>query len=305
MLDPVSASGDAIRDLFIIVTSIGAVVLATVAGLVTFLGLRYRGRPGAPDPAPTFGNRRLEAVWFVVPLVIVFALFGLSLAVARQAEPSTGRHDPDLIVIGHQWWWEVIYPGSGVVTANEIHIPAGTRLLMQLESCDVIHDFWVPAIGPKRDAIPGHPTQLWIEANTTGTYLGACAEFCGTQHAWMRLRVIAQSRDEFDAWLGDQATPLASPVDAEPARGQQIFTSRTCANCHAVEGTARRPDVGPNLAHLGGRETLAAGAIENTPGNLFRWLKDPQAIKAGSLMPDLKLTDEEVTALIAYLEGRP
>jgi cytochrome c oxidase subunit 2 len=304
MLDPVSTSGEAIRDLLIIVTVIGAIVLAIVAGMVTFFGLRYRGRRGAADPPPTFGNSRLEAVWFVIPLVIVVALFGLSLNVARDVEPSTSGREPDLIVIGHQWWWEVIYPNGGVVSANEIHIPTGTRLLMQLESIDVIHDFWVPEIGPKRDAIPGHPNKLWIEANEAGTYLGACAEFCGTQHAWMRLRVIAQPQEEFDAWLRDQAQPISQPATADAMQGQQIFAGRTCASCHAVEGTARSPDVGPNLAHLGDRETLGAGVIENTRENLSRWLTNPHEIKPGSLMPNLNLTDDEVAALVAYLEGQ-
>jgi cytochrome c oxidase subunit 2 len=305
MLDPVSTSGEAIRDLLIIVTVIGAIVLAIVAGMVTFFGLRYRGRRGEADPPPTFGNSRLEAVWFVIPLVIVVALFGLSLNVAGEADPSTSDREPDLIVIGHQWWWEVIYPDSGVVSANEIHIPTGTRLLMQLESIDVIHDFWVPEIGPKRDAIPGHPNRLWIEASEPGTYLGACAEFCGTQHAWMRLRVIAQPQAEFDAWLGAQSAPIDQPASADAMRGQQVFTGRTCASCHAVEGTARTPDVGPNLAHLGDRETLGAGVIDNTRENLTRWLDNPQAIKPGSLMPDLNLTPDEVAALVAYLEGQP
>ena len=307
MLDPVSNSGEAIRDLLIIVTVIGAIVLALVAGMVVFFGIRYRGRRGAADPPPTFGNSRIETIWFVIPLVIVFALFGLSLNIAGRAEPeSTSGREPDLIVIGHQWWWEVIYPGTVVVSANEIHVPTGTRLLMQLESIDVIHDFWVPEIGPKRDAIPGYPTRLWVEANTPGTFLGACAEFCGTQHAWMRLRVIAQPQEEFDAWLQQQATPIGQPASAEAMRGQQIFSSRTCASCHAVQGTARKPDVGPNLAHTGDRKTLGAGVIENTPENLTRWLKNPQAIKPGSLMPDLKLTEDEVAALVAYLlEGQP
>lgn len=305
MLDPVSSSGEAIRDLLIIVTAIGAVVLAIVAGMVTFFALRYRGRRGAADPPPIFGNSRIETVWFVVPIVIVLALFGLSLAVAREADPSTSGHEPDLIVIGHQWWWEVIYPESGAVSANEIHIPTGTRLLLRLESVDVIHSFWVPEVGHKRDVIPGQPNTLWIEADEPGTYLGVCAEFCGTQHAWMRLRVIAQPPAEFDAWLRDQAQPIAQPATAEARQGQQIFAGRTCASCHAVSGTGRAPDVGPNLAHLGDRETLGAGVIENTRENLSRWLANPNSIKPGSLMPNLNLTDEEVAALVAYLEGRP
>lgn len=305
MLNPVSSSGDQIRDLFVIVTIIGAVVLLLVGGAITVFAIRYRGRPDTPDPRPGFGDRRVEVVWVTIPLLIVFVLFGLALRVARAVDPSTSGQAPDLIVIGHQWWWEVIYPSSGVVTANEIHIPTGTRLLMQLESIDVIHDFWVPELGRKMDAVPGKPNRLWIEAEQPGTYLGACAEYCGTQHAWMRLRVIAQPQAEFDAWLQRQRPAIAQPTSAPAMQGAQIFRTRTCANCHAVEGTARKPNVGPNLAHLADRETIGAGVITNTRENLFRWLKNPQEIKPGSLMPNLNLSDDEVAALVAYLEGQP
>lgn len=305
MLDPVSSSGDSIRDLFIIVTVIGAVVLLIVGGLVTFFALRYRGRPGAADPPPSFGNTRVEITWVIVPLIIVLTLFGLALRSARVVTPSTSGRDPDLIVIGHQWWWEVIYPETGVVSANEIHIPTGARVLLQIESADVIHDFWVPEVGRKIDAIPGHPNRIWIGADQPGTYLGACSEFCGLQHAWMRLRVIAQPQQEFDAWQQQQRGPIAAPAGTAASSGAELFRTRTCASCHAVEGTARRPDVAPNLAHLRDRETLGAGVIQNTPENLARWLQDPQAIKPGSLMPNLNLTDEQVASLVAYLEGQP
>jgi len=304
MLDPVSSSGEQIRDLLIIVTVIGAVVLLLVAGAITVFAVRYRGRADGPEPPPIFGNSLLEGAWFVVPIVIVIVLFGLSVAVARDVETPSTDDSPDLIIIAHQWWWEVQYPKAGVVTANEIHIPAGTRQLVQLESIDVIHDFWVPAVGRKIDAIPGHPNRLWISADEPGTYLGACAEFCGMQHAWMRLRVIAQPQDEFNAWLLQQGQTIPTTT-ALATRGSQLFQERTCAACHAVDGRSSSPNVGPDLANLAARETLGAGVIENTPENLARWLKDPQTIKPGSLMPDLNLTDDEIAALVAYLEGSP
>ncbi len=305
VLDPLSGRAGAIDDLFWIVTIIGAIVLLLVAGLLTYFAIRYRARPGAPEPAPIFGSRRIEIAWIVIPLAIVLVLFGLSLSAARTVDrPADGRQ-PDLVIIGHQWWWEVIYSHSGAVTANEIHIPAGEPLLVQLESIDVIHDFWVPQLGRKLDAIPGQPNRLWIQADRPGTYLGTCAEYCGAQHAWMRLRVVAHNQSDFDAWLAQQSQPIARPTSAQATEGEQVFQERTCASCHAVAGTASKPNVGPNLAQLATRETIAAGVLANTPENLARWLKDPAAIKPESLMPDLNLTEQEIQALVAYLEGQP
>lgn len=300
VFEPVSEFAQSINDLFAIVLLIAACVLLVVAGLLIYFGRRYRAEPGAPDPEPSYGNRRIEMVSLGIPLLIVIVLFILSLTTARAADPPKNGREPDLVVIGHQWWWEVIYPQSGVVTANEIHIPTSKPLLIRLESVDVIHDFWVPQLGRKMDAVPGHPNATWIAADKPGTYLGACAEFCGVQHAWMRLRVIAQPQVEFDAWLQGQAGAITQPATDEAKKGALIFNERTCANCHALDGKALRPNVGPNLAHLDTRETLGAGVIDNTPQNLASWLQDAQAIKPGCLMPNLKLSSDEVQALVAY-----
>lgn len=303
VLEPVSEFAQSISTLFAIVLLIASGVLLTVVGLIVYFSRRYRAAPGAPDPEPSFGNRRVEMISLGVPLIIVLALFVLSITTARAADPPKNGREPDVIVIGHQWWWEVIYTQAGVVTANEIHIPAGQALLVRLESADVIHNFWAPQLGRKMDAVPGQPNATWIAADKPGTYEGACAEFCGMQHAWMRLRVIAQPQAEFDAWLQAQAGPIAPAASAEAERGAELFNARTCANCHAVDGKAIAPNIGPNLAHLNTRETLGAGVIANTPADLADWLRDPQAIKPGSLMPNLKLSDDEVAALVAYLDG--
>ncbi len=302
--NPYSPLGEPIYNLFMIVTVIGAIVLIGVSGALLFFAIRYRDRPGAPPAAQSFGNRKLEIIWIVVPLVIVLSLFGMSISTAREIEPPTNGRDPDLRIIGHQWWWEVVYPQSGVVTANEIHIPVGQRLLVQLESVDVIHSFWVPNLGRKKDAVPGHPNRLWLAANTPGTFEGACAEYCGVQHAWMRINVIAQPQAEFDTWLQAQAAPNTRQPTAQAQQGGQMFAHRTCANCHAVGGTAATPNIGPNLHRLADRQTLGAGVIANTPDDLAAWLRDPQAIKPASLMPNLKLSDDEIAALIAYLEAQ-
>ena len=210
--------------------------------------------------------------------------------------------DPDLVVIGHQWWWEARYPKSGVVTANEIHIPAGRRLLVRLESADVIHDFWVPRLARKMDMVPGHPNHIWLEADKPGAYAGACAEYCGAQHAWMRFQWSPKRL--LSSRLGRQSNSSRQPSPARlPRRGARRFSSRRPAPaCHDIKGTPARARVGPDLTHLAERRNLAAGLLENTSTNLAKWLKNPQALKSGCHMPNLRLTEEQVADLASYLE---
>jgi cytochrome c oxidase subunit 2 len=296
MFDSISHQAQAISNLFILTLLIATVILLLVTGLVLYASFRYRSRPGDGEPRQVFGHRNLEIAWTAAPAVLLAVLAVLTLYTMRLADPAVGASaQPDVVITGHQWWWEVRYPQSGVVTANEIHLPTGQKMLAEIDSADVIHSFWVPQLGRKMDAIPGHPNHLWLEADTSGTYLGTCAEYCGTQHAWMRIRVIVQSPAEFDAWLQEQ---LQAPVisEGEARQGQKIFTQKTCIVCHSR-------GIGPDLTHVGSRETLAAGVLENTPANMARWLKNPQAIKPGSYMPNFNLTDAEVKAITAYLEA--
>ena len=303
--EPASSLGISINNLFIIELVIGTLIQLGVTAAVIYFGVRYRARRGGgSDPASSHGPRWIEITWIAVPLVIVIGLFGLSLNAAAASDPPTNGN-PDIIVTGHQWWWEAVYPQTGAVTANEIHIPTGKQVLIELHSADVIHDFWVPNLGRKMDAVPGQANRIWIAADNPGVYLGACAEYCGAQHAWMRLRVVAQSQADFATWQQQQAQPITQSTQAAAQKGAQLFTGRTCANCHAVGGSDKAPNVGPNLAHLGDRQTLGAGIIDNTPENLAKWLKDPQGIKPESLVPNLYLTDDEVQALVAYLEAKP
>jgi cytochrome c oxidase subunit 2 len=210
--------------------------------------------------------------------------------------PPFGDREPDLKIIGHQWWWEIHYPKSGVLTANEVHIPIGVKLLVQLESIDVIHDFWVPELAPKIDLVPGHTNHIWLSASRVGIYLGACAEFCGVQHANMRIRVLAESQSDFDNWQRSQLKAPSAPATAETALGAKLFYEKACANCHLT-------GVGPDLTHLSSRQTLAAGVLMNTTENLANWLKNPEKFKPGSYMPNMKMSDAEVSALVAYLEN--
>jgi cytochrome c oxidase subunit II len=294
----------AIADLFTQTLGVCAVIFVVVAGLIALCIVRFRARPGDAEPRQIEGHKKLEIVWTLVPCVIVVGLFALtSHAMALSDAPPD--HDPDLIVVGHQWWWEARYP-NGAVTANEIHVPVGKDLVVRLESADVVHDFWAPALGRKIDATPGHPVFLRIQADAPGVYHGACAEYCGTQHAWMRFEVIASPRAEFDAWLAHHAAAASAPEGESSSRGAKVFAERTCIQCHAVRGAtpgARAVRVAPDLTHFASRAWLGAGILTNSPANLVRWLKDPQSIKPGSHMPSLRLTDDETQDLSSYLEG--
>jgi cytochrome c oxidase subunit 2 len=302
-LNPATAQSAAISHLFVIVLVISALILAVVVGLVVYIVLRYRQRGDGREPAQTSGNLALEVTWTAIPVAILVIIFFFTVTTMREVYPPAGRQTPDLVIVAHQWWWEIHYPKSGVVTANEVHIPTGEHLLALVESADVVHDFWVPRLARKIDAIPKHPNHLWLQVDVPGTYLGSCNEYCGVGHAQMRLRVIAEPEQKFRAWEKAQLTPPSPAVSAEAEQGQLIFQRRTCAACHRVAGTAATGTVGPDLSHLASRETLAAGAAPNTRAELTKWLSDPNSIKPGSHMPNLQLSQTEVGDLVAYLEG--
>ncbi len=288
---------------------VGAVAVSVlVAGLLTASLLRSRRQPEAGAPRQTFGNRNLEIGWTAIPALVIAVIFVFTLmAMRRGPTPGTGLPDgqqPDIEVIGHQWWWEIRYPQhGGMITANEVHLPVGRRMLVQLNSADVQHDFWVPQLGQKMDMYPNKTNYIWLEAREPGTYLGACAEFCGTQHAWMRIRAVAQPPAEFDAWIAEQrdSAPLAG--DGAAARGQAHFARYACGNCHAIAGAPFNGQAAPALTNFAARQTIAAGVLENTPENLARYLRDPHEVKPGNHMPNFRLSEAEVQDLVAYLEG--
>jgi cytochrome c oxidase subunit II len=292
----------AISRLFIGTLIFLAVILALVSFLVIFAIIRYRDRPDAPEARQNFGSRGLELIWTVGPILSLTILSVFMVVVMHDSDPPKLDRDPDLRIIAHQWWWEVHYVKSGVIASNEIHIPIGSPLLVELLSADVIHDFWVPELARKMDVVPGRQNAIWLEASRPGTYLGACAEFCGAEHAWMRIRVIAQTPEQFTQWLEAQQTAPPAPSSPDVMAGAQLFADRTCASCHTVSGTAAAANIGPDLTHVASRQTLAAGAVENTPANLAAWLHDPDDFKPGSHMPNLHLSPKDLTALVAYLE---
>lgn len=303
VLTPGTRQASDILSSFYIMIGVAVFIFAIVAGLVLYASFRFRRRQSGHEPEQFRENVGLEILWISIPMIIVIGLFVVAVRVMSVVNPPALGHQPNLMIVAHQWWWELRYPQSGVTTANEIHLPVGKLQLLKLESQDVIHSFWVPSLGQKIDIIPGHPNYLWLTVERAGTYLGACSVFCGLAHAGMRIRVIAQSAEDFNAWSsGQQQT--ASPPSTDPAmKGAGIFIQKNCINCHPISGLITTGHVAPDLTHVASRETLASGVLSNTAANLSAWLKDPQAVKHGCNMPDLGLSDDEVKYLTAYLGG--
>jgi cytochrome c oxidase subunit II len=283
----------------------GIVFLGAVAMLI--LGWLRRGSPGLPF----FGESERANVGLVVafgigiPLVILVALFIVSdLYVLRRTDaPAKGSTSLSVTVIGHQWFWEVRYPGTGVVTANEIHIPATTPVAVIARTADVIHSFWVPELNRKIDMIPGQSNRIELYGEHAGVYRGQCAEFCGLQHAHMAFRVDVEPKAAFERWLAAEERPAQPAVGVEAQRGEAAFMQNACASCHTIAGTPAQGTIGPNLTHLASRQTLAALTLENNRRELGRWIREPQSIKPGARMPGLQLGNSTFRAIAAYLAG--
>jgi len=299
--NPASPQAEAISHLFTVTLVVCGIIFAIVVGLISYGLMRFRWREGERDPSQVAGNRKVEIVWTVIPFLIVVLLFVMTARTMSFSDPPPAPQS-DLIVIGHQWWWEVRYPESGVVTANEIHIPVGKAICVELQSADVLHEFWVPELARKMTTVPGHPNHIWLQADKPGTFLGVCSEFCGTQHAWMRFVVIAEDAVKFEAWQQAQLAPAPVPPGGAAAKGLALFQQMTCASCHAIGGTGSTARVAPDLTHFASRSQFGAGVAENTAGNLRRWLTNPQAVKPGALMPNFKLNDEQLSDLVGYFE---
>jgi cytochrome c oxidase subunit 2 len=287
------------------------VTTAVMWGLLAWASVRRKGSLKEHEPIDIGGGQGWIA-WggLAVPLVVIFFIFVLGLKLLA----SFPIHDPmnqmalkpDILVTGHQWWWEVQYldgpPSDRFTTANEIHIPAGEPVTIELESQDVIHAFWVPTLHGKVDMIPGHPNFIRIEASHPGNYAGQCAEYCGEQHALMRLLVVAQSPDQYEAWHQKQIQPAAEPTTAEAKAGEQVFLNAACMMCHQVRGTQAGGRVAPDLTHLAGRQFIAANAYPNNEANLEAWVTHAQSMKPDCLMPNLtQFTGNQLIDLVAYL----
>jgi cytochrome c oxidase subunit 2 len=278
-------------------------IFAVVAIVLVLAIARFRERAPQVLPAQVRGNPRLELIWTLAPVVVLtFIAFPTVSAVFRtQAAPSPTADALRVRVVGHQWWWEFEYPDLGIRTATDLHLPTGRPVLLELASPDVIHSFWVPQLGGKRDTPPGQINRLSLTPAVAGVYPGQCAEFCGISHANMRHAAIVQPANEFQAWVTRQKAPPATPAEGSPAaRGREVFRAGACVGCHTIQGLSGG-GLGPDLTHVGSRRTLAGGMQPNTPDALARWLRDPPAVKPGSLMPNLHLGEADVAALVAYL----
>ncbi|HWE64102.1 MAG TPA: cytochrome c oxidase subunit II [Chloroflexota bacterium] len=301
---PVSPQELKISNLFVTTVIIAFIIFCLVTGILIYCTLRFRARGDQDEPHQQFGIEKLELAWTAAPALLLVGLYIYTVITVNAAQPvATGNYHNDLVIVGHQWWWEIQYPGANVVTANKIHLQVGKRYLVALQSADVIHDVWIPELGGKMDNVPGQTNHMWLEADKPGTYLGQCAEYCGTEHAWMLLRAIAQPKAQYEAWLHDQQQKAATPAGGPAARGAQLFSQLSCASCHAIFGTPYHQRIGPDLTHVGSRQTLAAGRLMNTVAGMSEWLTDPQVYKPGTLMPDAQLSPTEVKELTAYLES--
>jgi cytochrome c oxidase subunit 2 len=215
--------------------------------------------------------------------------------------PEKANRPADVVITGHQWWWEVQYPAAHLITANEIHLPVGKTLLLKLLSGDVIHDWWVPELGNKMDMVPNRDNYIWLTINKPGTYYGTCSEFCGAQHAHMMIRVVAQPDQDYQSWL--QSNQQAALPAVSRSKGAQVFNSLSCADCHRIQGTPAMGSAGPDLTHVASRQTLLSGMLINNESNLEAWLRDPQKVKPGANMPKFLLSDSTLKALVAYLNS--
>jgi cytochrome c oxidase subunit 2 len=345
---PLSTPAREVNQLAIFVLAICALIFTGVSVLLIYALVRYRARPGeTSEPPQVFGSVQIELAWTIIPILIIVTLF---LGTARVLFSVQDARKPekalDVIVVGHQYWWEFRYPQYNVTTANELHVPVSNPAFsrptfMKLTSADVMHSFWVPRLAGKTDLLPNRVNEMWIDPQETGLYVGQCAQFCGMEHAKMLLRVYVDSPDEFRQWIANQqkmqrdgavampasltvpnqgnggpgtpppnspmtrmepaAQPAGAPQQSTAHDGQLVFEQQACINCHTVAGTVANGRYGPDLTHLMSRDTLAAGAMPNTPENLKKWIDDPNNFKPGSLMPAMHLTERQNAQITAYL----
>ncbi len=303
-LDPQGPAARQIDNLFWLTFWIATAIFVLVEGAILVAVVVFRDRPSRTrEPKQVHGNAKLEVVWTVIPALI---LTGIAVPTVRTVFDLTSCEADALPVevIGHQWWFEYHYPQADVTTANVLVIPAGRQVCLDMTSEDVMHNFWIPKLNGKRYLIPGQQTTLTLEADEPGEYWGQCGEFCGLSHAIMRARVEALPESEFETWLVAQQAPAAEPAaDSLAATGKEAFLGGACVTCHVIGGVNEVENaIGPDLTHFASRSVFGGASFETNAANLTAWLADPPAMKPGSLMPNLNLTNDDITALIAYLE---
>jgi cytochrome c oxidase subunit 2 len=328
IFDPVSPPAESIRNLSVLVFAITAFIFVVVEGILIYAVIRFRRRAaaGGAEPPQVYGSKPIEVAWTTAPALIVFVLVLVTARTLWEVnvpppEPRAGDNTLFVTVVGRQWWWEYTYDhyngkpirGIGpdgretdlpVITANELHVPASEDgvprpVYLTLKSADVCHSFWVPRLAGKTDLIPGRINAMWFQTDQPGMYVGQCAEYCGTQHANMLLRVYVDSPAEFDAWLENERKPAVE--DPAASAGRSAFLAQSCVNCHRVRGTPAQGGYAPDLTHLMRRETLASCMVENSADKLRDWVANPQEIKRGCLMPAFGLGEEEREDIVRFL----
>lgn len=296
ILHPVGPAAEAIAWLTWLMVGVYSVVFVAVMVLLAVaLWRRRRGAGGGP------GVRFVFIAGVVVPGLVLAVMLWFTIGTTLELRrPETGL---TIRVVGNMWWWHVEYPEHGIVTANELHVPVGVPVRVELSATDVVHSFWVPNLAGKMDMLPGHPTVFWLQADQAGVYRGQCAEYCGLQHAWMAFDLVALPPAGFEAWVAERRAPPAPPQTPAERRGAEVYAEAGCGTCHAVRGSDPIGNIGPDLTHVGSRRTLAAGRIPNTDGALAGWIANPQAIKPGNAMPGTFLPPADLHALVAYLRS--
>jgi cytochrome c oxidase subunit II len=307
-LAPAGPAADRIAHLNWFILILFLIITVVMWALIALVASRPRGRFEEHAPYDAGGGHSWVLIGgFAIPAVILFIIFVMGLD-SMSAFPIHDGHEtaPEIRITGHQWWWEVEYLSGGVnehfITANEIHIPAGRTIDIDLVSADVIHSFWVPALHGKVDLVPGQINRIRVEASQPGTYTGTCAEYCGRQHVHMELLVVADAPQDYERWMQNQRAEATAPLDAQEQHGERVFQSKPCGFCHTIRGTLAGGRVGPDLTHFGSRRELAANMLPNDDANLMAWVTHAQSLKDGSMMPNLtQFNGDDLQAVVAYL----
>lgn len=308
IFDAAATPAHSVRELAILTLIITSSIFLVVGSLMVFAIVRFRERPGQDEQEPVqmYGSNQIELAWTVIPILIVLVLFLATTRVIIATEKShTSKTAMQVVVVGHQFWWEYRYPGTNVITANELHIPIVDAqnkrpTYLSMTSADTDHSFWVPRLSGKLDLIPNKINVMWFDPHQPDIYLGQCAQYCGTQHGKMLIRVYAQKPREFDQWLHNQELPARQQAAVQD--GRAVFEQNACINCHNIRGTVADGRFGPDLTHFASRDTLAAGSVTNTPPHVAQWIKEPAHYKDGALMPAMHLDDGQIARVTAYLE---
>jgi cytochrome c oxidase subunit II len=310
---PVSTPAKSIYDLALLIFVVTGVIFVVVAGLLAYVSVKYRVRANddGKEPLQVYGSDQLELAWTVIPVLIVIVLFMTSARIIHAVQDAGEPPGTvEVTVVGHQFWWEYRYPQYGFTTANEMHVPISdpthpTPTFLQLLSADTDHSFWIPCLAGKTDLIPNHPNNTWIDPHETGVFLGQCAQYCGTQHGKMLLRVVVDSKADFDKWVQaqKQAPTQDASLSGDADEGRRVFNRTACINCHTITGSVANGHFGPDLTHLMARETIGSGAVPNNAQNLRAWIQNPATFKPGVLMPAMNLSDKELNAVTAYMQS--